>query len=119
MYENVTSFVSGITVFFGLVAVILFIKLFSAWRNIDEEFIKARVFLIDKFIMKNIVVVFVVGILVVIHNFIEYMGLGYPEFYFGVIAAKYPSRLFAVTELLTAILLVDWLMYQWILISKK
>ncbi len=119
MYENLTTFISGITVIFGIFGIFLFIKLFSTWKKTDPNVIKARVFLADKFVMKNIFVIFIVGMLIAIHNFVEYLGLAFPDFYYGYISAQYPSRLFAVTELLIALLLSEWLMYQWIRIAKK
>ncbi len=118
MYEDLTTFVSGITAVFGILGFFLFLKLLSVWKKIDPNIIKARVFLADKFVMKNIIVIFIVGMLITFHNFIEYLGLGQPEFY-KVISVKYPTRLVAVTELLIALLLIEWLMYQWIKITKK
>ena len=118
MYENVTTYVSGITVIFGIFGIFLFVKLLSSLKKVNVETLKARVFLAKDFVIKNVVIIFIVGILIAIHNFIEYLGLGHPEFYYGTIAANYPTRLFAVTELFVAILLVDWLMYKWIKIIK-
>jgi len=81
--------------------------------------LKAQVFLADKFVMNNVVIIFVVGILIALHNFIEYLGLAYPDYYYGTISANYPSRLFAVTELFVALLLVELLMYRWLKLIKK
>ena len=119
MYENATTFVSGITAVFGLFGIILFIKLVSSLKSVNLEVLKARVFLSDDFIMKNVVIIFIVGLLIAVHNFIEYLGLGHPEFYFGTLAPIFPARLFAVSELFVAILLVEWLMYRWIKIIEK
>ncbi|HEY9245366.1 MAG TPA: hypothetical protein VIO11_00820 [Candidatus Methanoperedens sp.] len=69
--------------------------------------------------MKNILVIFVVGLLIVYHNFMEFLGLSQPEFYYGYLSVRYPTRLIAVTELLAALLLVEWLMYKWIKITQK
>ena len=118
MYENATTFVSGITAVFGIFGIILFIKLFSSLKNVNPETLKARVFLSDNFVMNNVVIIFIVGLLIAIHNFIEYLGLGHPDFYYGSIASIFPARLFAVTELLVALLLVEWLMYRWIKIIR-
>jgi hypothetical protein len=85
---------------------------------VNVETLKARVFLAENFVMKNVVIILIVGILIAIHNFIEYLGLGHPEFYYGTLSANFPMRLFAVTELFIAILLVEWLMYQWIKIIR-
>ncbi|MFZ2410821.1 MAG: hypothetical protein WAW23_04545 [Candidatus Methanoperedens sp.] len=119
MFEGLTTFVSGITAIFGILGIFLFFKLLSAWKNIDHDILKARVFLADKFLMKNIIVIFIVGLLIALHNFFEYLGLGHPDFYYGYLAVRYPVRLIAVTELLLALLMVEWLMYQWIKITKK
>lgn len=119
MYENVTIFVSGITVLLGIISALLFIKLLAAWKNINKNLLKARVFLVDGFVMKNIWVIFVVGLLIALHNFIEFLGMAYPEFYYEQISSRFPSRLFAVTELLAALFMVDWLMFQWINITRK
>jgi hypothetical protein len=119
MYENLTTFISGITVIFGILGIFLFIRLFSTWNKIDLNLIKARVFLADKFVMKNIFVIFIAGMLIAIHNFIEYLGLAFPDFYYGYISNHFPVRLFAVTELLIALFLIEWLMYEWIKIAKK
>lgn len=119
MLEGLTTFVSGITAIFGILGIFLFFKLLSAWKNIDHDILKARVFLADKFVMKNIIVIFIVGLLMALHNFFEYLGLGHPGFYYDYLAVRYPVRLIAVTELLVALLMVEWLMYQWIKITKK
>lgn len=119
MYENLTTLVSGITVIFGIVGIFLFVRLFSTLKEIDPNVIKARVFLADKFVMKNLFIIFIAGMLIALHNFIEYLGLAFPDYYYGYISTHYPSRLFAVTELLIALLLIEWLMYQWINITKK
>ncbi|MDW7776195.1 MAG: hypothetical protein SCH39_07685 [Methanosarcinales archaeon] len=119
MYENATTFISGITVVFGIFGIFLFIKLFSSLKSVNIEILRARVFLSDNFVMKNVVIIFIVGLLISIHNFIEYLGLGQPGFYYGTLSATFPMRLFAVTELFVAILLVEWLMYRWIRIIKK
>ena len=119
MYENATIFVSGITVVLGIFGILLFIKLLAVWKNIDKNLIKARVFLADGFVMKNIFVIFIAGLLVALHNFIEFLGLAYPEFYYGTISANFPARLFAVSELLVAVLMIEWLMLQWLKITKK
>ena len=118
MYENTTTFISGITAVFGIFGIFLFIKLFSSLKSVNLDTLKARVFLSEDFVMKNVVIIFIVGLLIAIHNFIEYLGLGHPEFYYGTIATIFPARLFAVTELFVAILLVEWLMYRWIKIIK-
>ena len=119
MYENATTFVSGITAVFGILGIFLFIRLFLSVKSLNSETLKARVFLSENFVMNNVVIIFIVGLLIAIHNFIEYLGLGHPEFYFGTIASVFPARLFAVTDLFAAILLVEWLMYQWIKIIRK
>lgn len=119
MYDNATTFVSGITAVFGIFGIILFIKLFISLKSVNLETLKARVFLSDDFVIKNVVIIFIVGLLIAIHSFIEYLGLGHPEFYYGTIAPIFPARLFAVSELFVAILLVEWLMYQWIRIIEK
>ena len=119
MYENITIFVSGITAVLGIFGVLLFIKLLAVWKNIDKNLLKARVFLDDKFVMKNIVVIFIVGLLISLHNFIEFLGLAYPEFYFGQVSTWFPSSFFTVAELLVAVLMIEWLMFQWIKITKK
>lgn len=119
MYEKLTIFISGITVIFGLFGIFLFLKLVSAWKNIDPNIIKARVFLADKFVMKNLIVIFIVGLLIAFHNFIEYLSLALSDFFYGYLSARYPMRLISVTELLLALLMVEWLMYQWIKIAKK
>lgn len=85
----------------------------------NHDFIKAGVFLAGKFVMNNIVVIFIIGLLIAFHNFLEYLGLGQPKFYFGYLSVHYPMRLIAVSELFVALLLVEWLMYQWIKITKK
>ncbi len=118
MYEGLTSFVSGITAIIGILGFFLFLKLLSIWTKIDPNIIKARVFLADKFVMKNIIVIFAVGMLIALHNFIEYLGMGQPDLYYKYLASQYPMRLIAVAELLIALLLVEWLMYQWIKITK-
>ncbi|MCK5660313.1 MAG: hypothetical protein KAH86_03065, partial [Methanosarcinales archaeon] len=110
MYENIATLVSGVTVIFGIISAFLFVALISSLNKVNPDTLKARVFLADNFVMKNVIIIFIVGILIAIHNFIEFMGLGYPEFYYG-ISSNLPMRLFAVTELFVAILLVDWLMY--------
>jgi hypothetical protein len=118
MFEALTTFISGITAAFGILGVFLFLNLLTVWKKIDPNIIKARVFLADKFVMKNIIVIFIVGMLIALHNFLEYLGLGEPDFYFGYLSVRYPMRLFAVTELLIALLLLEWLMFQWIKIAK-
>ncbi|MDF1533892.1 MAG: hypothetical protein P1P69_05250 [Methanosarcinaceae archaeon] len=118
MYENTTSFISGITAVFGIFGVFFFIKLFVSLKNMNLDILKARVFLSNDFVINNVVIIFIVGLLIAIHNFIEYLGLGQPEFYYGTLAPIFPTRLFAVTELFVAILMVEWLMYRWIKIIK-
>jgi|GEM_PF-2036917 len=119
MYENTTIFISGITAIFGLFGVFLFFKLILIWKNLDKNLLKARVFLAEGFLIKNIMIIFIVGLLIALHNFIEFLGMAYPEFYYGQVSSRFPSRLFAVTGLLAAVLLVDWLMYRWIKITGK
>lgn len=119
MYETATTFVSGITVIFGLFGIFLFIKLFSIWKNLDKNLLKARVFLAEGFLINNIKIIFIVGILIALHNFIEFLGMAYPAFYSGQVSSRFPTRLFAVTWLLAAVILVDWLMYRWIGMGKK
>lgn len=119
MYENLTIFISAITVIFGLFGIFLFLRLLKAWKNIDPNIIKARVFLAEKFVLNNLLVIFIVGLLIAFHNFIEFLSLGYSDFFYGYLSARYPARLISVTELLVALLMVEWLMYQWIKITKK
>lgn len=111
MSEDMATIVSGITVIFGLFGIYLFSRLISAWRNIEPNVIKARVFLNQSFVMNNLLVIFIVGLLIAFHNFIEFLGLGLPEFFYGTVAVLVPARLIAVSELLVALLLVEWLMY--------
>ncbi len=119
MYESLTTFISGITVVIGFFGLYLFLKFLSVWKNTDHEIIKARISRSDKFLMKNILVIFIVGLLIVYHNFMEFLGLGYPDFYYGYLSVRYPTRLIAVTELLLALLITEWMMYQWIEITRK
>ena len=119
MYENTTIFISGITAIFGLFGVFLFFKLILIWKNLDKNLLKARVFLAEGFLIKNIMIIFIVGFLIALHNFIEFLGMAYPTFYSERISSRFPSRLFAVAGLLAAVLLVDWLMYRWIKITGK
>ncbi len=119
MYEEITIFISGITVIFGILGLFLFLKFLSVWKGTDPSLIRARVCRSDRFVMKNILVIFIVGLLIVYHNFIEFLGLAYPEFFYGYLSVRYPTRLMAVSELLFALLLVEWLMYKWIKITKE
>ena len=118
MYEGLTIFISGITGIVGLFGLFLFLRLISFWKNTDPTLIKIRACRADKFVMKNILVIFLVGLLIVYHNFMEFLGLAYSEFYYGYLAVRYPTRLIAVTELLLALLLIEWLMFKWINITK-
>ncbi len=117
--QNITIFISGITVIFGVFGLFLFLKFLSVWRSTDPALIKARACRADRFVMKNIMVIFIVGLLIAYHNLMEFLGLGYPDFYYNYLSKHYPTRLIAVTELLLALLLVEWLMYKWINITKK
>lgn len=117
--QNVTIFVSGITVVFGIFGLFLFLKFLNVWKSTDPELIKARACRADRFVMKNIMVIFIVGLLIAYHNLMEFLGLANPDFYFNYLSVRYPTRLIAVTELLLALLLVEWLMYKWINITKK
>ncbi|NJD78406.1 MAG: hypothetical protein FIB08_15150 [Candidatus Methanoperedens sp.] len=119
MYESLTIFISGITVIVGIFGLYLFLKFLSVWKNTDSEIIKARVSRSEKFLMKNILLIFIVGLLIVYHNFMEFLGLAYPDFYFGYLSVRYPTRLIAVTELLLALLITEWLMYKWIEITRE
>ncbi len=119
MYESLTTFISGITVIFGIFGLYLFLKFLSVWKNTNPEIIKERVSRSDRFLMKNILAIFIVGLLIVYHNFMEFLGLGYPDFYFGYLSVRYPTRLIAVTELLLALLITEWLMHKWIEITRK
>lgn len=118
MYEGLTIFISGITAVFGIFGFFLFLRLLSVWKRIDPTVIKARVFLSDKFVMEHIIVIFVVGMLFTIHVFLEYLDIWQPDFYSTYLVAQFPIRLIAVTDLLIIILLIEWLMYQWIKITK-
>ena len=117
--QNLTIFISGITVIFGIFGMFLFLKFLSVWKSTDPALIKARACRADRFVMKNIMVIFVIGLLIAYHNLMEFLGLAYPDFYFNYLSVRYPTRLVAVTELLLALLLVEWLMYKWINITKK
>jgi len=117
--QNLTIFISGITVIFGIFGMFLFLKFLSVWKSTDPALIKARACRADMFVMKNIMVIFVIGLLIAYHNLMEFLGLAYPDFYFNYLSKHYPTRLIAVTELLLALLLVEWLMYKWINITKK
>ena len=117
--QNITIFISGITVIFGIFGLFLFLKFLSVWKSTDPALIKARACRADRFVMKNIMVIFIVGLLIAYHNLMEFLGLAYPDFYFNYLSKHYPTRLIAVTELLLALLLVEWLMYKWINITKK
>ncbi len=117
--QNLTIFVSGITVIFGIFGLFLFLKFLSVWRSTDPALIKARACRADRFVMKNILVIFIIGLLIAYHNLMEFLGLGYPDFYYNFLSVHYPTRLIAVTELLIALLLVEWLMYKWINITRK
>ncbi len=119
MIQNLTIFISGITVVFGVFGLFLFLKFLSVWKSTDPALIKARACRADRFVMKNIMVIFIVGLLIAYHNLMEFMGLAYPDFYFNYLSVRYPTRLIAVSELLVALLLVEWLMYKWINITKK
>ncbi len=119
MYEEITTFVSGITVIFGIFGLFLFFKFLSVWKSTDPGLIRARACRADRFVMKNILVIFTVGLLIVYHNFIEFLGLGYPDFFYGYLSVRYPVRLVAVAELFFALMLVEWLMYKWIKITKN
>ncbi len=117
--QNLTIFVSGITVIFGIFGLFLFLKFLSVWKSTDPALIKARACRAERFVMKNILVIFVIGLLIAYHNLMEFLGLGYPDFYFNYLSVRYPTRLIAVTELLLALLLVEWLMFKWIIITRK
>lgn len=117
--QNITIFISGITVIFGIFGMFLFLKFLSVWKSTDPALIKARACRADRFVMKNIMVIFVIGLLIAYHNLMEFLGLGYPDFYYNFLSMHYPTRLIAVTELLLALLLVEWLMYKWINITRK
>ena len=117
--QNLTTFISGITVIFGIFGLFLFIKFLSVWKSTDPALIKARACRAERFVMKNILVIFIIGLLIAYHNLMEFLGLGYPEFYYNYLSVRYPTRLIAVTELLLALLLVEWLMYKWIVITRK
>lgn len=117
--QNLTIFISGITVIFGLFGLFLFLKFLSVWKSTDPALIRVRACRADKFVMKNILVIFIIGLLIAYHNLMEFMGLAYPDFYYNYLSMHYPTRLIAVTELLIALLLVEWLMYKWIIITKK
>lgn len=117
--QNLTIFVSGITVIFGIFGLFLFLKFLSVWKSTDPALIKARTCRADRFIMKNILVIFIVGLLIAYHNLMEFLGLAYQDFYYNYLSIHYPTRLIAVTELLIALLLVEWLMYKWIIITRK
>jgi len=117
--NNLTIFISGITVIFGVLGLFLFLKFLSVWKSTDPDLIKARATRADRFVMKNILVIFIVGLLIAYHNLMEFLGLSYPDFYFNYLSVRYPTRLIAVTELLLALLLVEWLMYKWINITRK
>ncbi len=117
--QNLTIFISGITVIFGVFGLFLFLKFLSVWRSTDPALIKARACRAERFVMKNILVIFVIGLLIAYHNLMEFLGLGYPDFYYNYLSARYPTRLIAVTELLVALLLVEWLMFKWINITRK
>jgi len=119
MYEGLTTFISGITGIFGIFGIFLFIKFISVWKKTEPDVIKERVCRAERFLMKNILVIFLVGLLIAYHNFMEFLGLGYSEFYYGYLSVHYPTRLIAVTELLVALLLIEWLMYKWINITKR
>lgn len=120
MYEDLTTFISGITAFFGILAIVLFLKFISGWNDIDLDIIQARTYLAGKFVKTNIAIIFIIGILIAFHNFIEYLGLGQPGFYSD-LNARFPGvvRLVAVSLLLVALLLVEWLMYRWIRMTGK
>ncbi|MFU8766716.1 MAG: hypothetical protein ACNA7I_03470 [Candidatus Methanoperedens sp.] len=118
MDESLISFISSITVVFGIFGVFLFVKLFSTWKNIDKNLIKARVFLAEGFVVKNIVVIFIVGLLIAMHNFIVFLELACPEFYYRQVYSRFPSGLFSVTILLASLLMVDWLMFRWIKLTR-
>lgn len=120
MYQGLTTFISGITVFFGILAIVLFFKFISGWNDIDLDVIKARTYLAGKFVKTNIAIIFIIGILIVIHNFIEYMGIVQPDFYkdFNIVF-PWMMRLVAVSLLLLALLLLEWLMYRWIKMTGK
>ncbi len=117
--QNLTTFISGITVIFGILGLILFLKFLSVWKSTDPALIKARACRAERFVMKNIMVIFLIGLLIAYHNLMEFLGLGYPDFYYNYLSVRYPTRLIAVTELLVALLLVEWLMYKWINITRK
>ena len=117
--QNITIFISGITVIFGIFGLFLFLKFLSVWKSTDPALIKARACRADRFVMKNIMVIFIIGMLIAYHNLMEFMGLAYTDFYYNYLSMHYPTRLIAVTELLIALLLVEWLMYKWIIITKK
>ncbi len=117
--QNLTIFVSGITVIFGIFGMFLFLKFLSVWKSTDPDIIKARACRADRFVMKNILVIFIIGLLIAYHNLMEFLGLGYPDFYYNFLSMHYPTRIIAVTELLLALLLVEWLMYKWINITRK
>jgi hypothetical protein len=89
------------------------------WKKTDPVLIKERICRADRFLMKNILVIFIVGLLIVYHNFMEFLGLGYSNFYDNYLSVRYPTRLVAVTELLLALLLVEWLMFKWIDITTE
>lgn len=117
--QNLTIFISGITVIFGIFGLFLFIRFLSVWKSTDPALIKARACRAERFVMKNILVIFIIGLLIAYHNLMEFLGLGYPDFYYNYLSVRYPTRLIAVTELLLALLLVEWLMFKWINITRK
>ena len=119
MYDSLTTFISGITVISGVFGIFLFLRFLSIWNNTDPDLIKSRISVAGKFIMKNILVIFIVGLLIAYHNFIEFLGLGLPEFFYGYLSVRYPMRLIAVTELFVALILIEWLMYKWIEITRR
>lgn len=119
MYEKITSFVSGITAIIGIFALLLFFKLLSTWKKIDMNYMKARVFLADKFILNTFIIIFITGCLIAFHNFMEFLSLSQSKFVRNYIFAIFPVHLIAVSALFIALLLIVWLMYNWIRIAKK
>jgi hypothetical protein len=119
MFEDLTIFVSGITGIFGIFGLYLFLRFLTIWRKTSPDIIRERVSRAGGFIMKNILIIFIAGLLIVYHNFMEFLGLGQPDFYYNYLSVRYPTRLIAVTELFLALVLIEWLMYEWIEITKK
>jgi hypothetical protein len=91
----------------SLIGLYFVLRIWLVWENIDKQVLKARVFLSEKFLIKNWVYVFITGAFITAHITVDFL-----QIFTGVISeptAEIIGHLLHLMAILSLVLLaIEW-----------